>query len=57
MLLAHMCKYCGQFTLLGYVNDYDEHFCSQECYEKYCNKNDYTYSPKDIRIIRNPLND
>ena len=55
-MLAYMCKYCGQFTILGYENDYDEHFCSLECYKKYCNKNDYTYDPEDIRPIRNILN-
>lgn len=54
-MLAYMCKYCGQFTVLGYVNNYDEHFCSQECYEKYCNKNGYTYDPNDIKIVKNAL--
>ena len=47
-MLAYMCKKCGQFTVLGYVNQYDEHFCDQECYQKYCEAHDYEYNPNDI---------
>lgn len=47
-MLAYMCKKCGQFTVLGYVNQYDEHFCDQDCYQKYCEAHDYEYNPNDI---------
>lgn len=40
-MLAYVCKNCGQFTVLGYVNEFDEHFCNQDCYEKFCEKNHY----------------
>lgn len=40
-MLTYMCKNCGQFTILGYINEFGEHFCDKECYEKYCEKHRY----------------
>lgn len=54
-MLAYMCKNCRQFTTLGYVNKFNEHFCSQECYKKYCEKNNYEYNPEDIKLVENAL--
>lgn len=54
-MLAYTCKQCGKFTVLGYENGYDEHFCSHDCYKKYCEKNNYTYRPEDITQIKNAL--
>lgn len=40
-MLAYMCKNCKQFTVLGMVNEYDEHFCDEECYKEYCERHGY----------------
>ena len=40
-MFAYDCKNCKQFTILGYVNELGEHFCSKECYKEYCEKNNY----------------
>jgi hypothetical protein len=53
-MLAYPCKYCKRFTVLGYVNKYDEHFCTEACYQKYCNDHNYNYNPEDIWEIDNP---
>lgn len=42
-IIGYRCKYCGQFTLLGCRNEYDEHFCDETCYLDYCKK--YNYRP------------
>ena len=49
-MLAYECKNCKQFHISGYVNEYNEHFCSKECYLeyrylKYREKNGYTTHP------------
>lgn len=41
-MLAYMCKNCGKFTFKGLVNEFEEHFCNKRCYEKYCEKQQYT---------------
>ena len=41
MYLVDKCKKCGQFTYLGYTNEFEERFCSKECYEHYCKKNNF----------------
>ena len=33
---AYTCKQCGRFTVTGYTNEYNEHFCNHGCYELYC---------------------
>lgn len=48
MVLAYCCKECGRFTILGYENEFDEHFCSLDCYKKYCENNGYDYNPEHI---------
>lgn len=36
-MLAYNCKQCGQiFIFNGYRNEFNEYFCSKECYKKYC---------------------
>ena len=54
-MLAYICKNCELFTVLGYVNEYHEHFCTIECYEEYCRKNNYTYNPDNLKLVRNAL--
>lgn len=40
-MLAYMCKNCGQFTISPLINEFNEHFCNEECYKKYCDKYQY----------------
>lgn len=56
-MLAYICENCGQFTLLGYENSYEEHFCSIDCYEKYCKNHGYEFQAEHIKKTKNTLND
>ena len=40
-MLVFTCTNCKHFAMKGYKNEYDEYFCSLNCYEKYCEKNNY----------------
>lgn len=53
-MLAYMCKHCGQFTILGYVNEFEEHFCTKECYEKFCENNHYAIHLDRLKEILLP---
>ena len=55
-MLAYECKQCGKITVLCYKNDYNEYFCSTNCYEKYCKNNNYEFQSTHIHKIKNALN-
>ena len=40
-MLAYKCKNYGRFSVWSLVNEFDEHFCNEECYKKYCEKHHY----------------
>lgn len=40
-MLAYMCRHCGQFTICGIRNEFNEHFCTKKCYIDYCDKFHY----------------
>lgn len=40
-MLAYKCKNCSRFSVWPLVNEFNEHFCNEECYKKYCNKYQY----------------
>lgn len=40
-MLVYRCKQCKKFTIAGYINEYEEHFCSHKCYKFYCNIHGY----------------
>ena len=40
-MLAYTCENCKQIILWGSVNEYNQHFCNEECYLAYCEKNNY----------------
>lgn len=41
-MLAYKCKKCGyMFVFGGYRNEFNEYFCSESCYSKYCEDNNY----------------
>ena len=35
-MIAYPCERCGQFTIKGFINEYKEYFCSEECYKWHC---------------------
>ena len=52
MIIGYKCKHCGHFTIWGCRNEYDEHFCSEECYLKYCEKHNYEPHTEYWKFIR-----
>ena len=54
-MLAYECKNCKQIHVWGCENEYNEHFCSEECYLKYCEKNGYTAHPEVWKFIKKIL--
>ena len=55
MILADKCKQCGQFTFLGYINEYNERFCTKECYAKYCKKQGQDYADLNKLQLAEPI--
>ena len=49
-MLAYMCENCKKITLWGCVNEFEQHFCNEECYKKYCKK--YNYEPHLDKLYR-----
>lgn len=49
MLMMYLCKQCGQFSLLGCINEYKEHFCNIKCYENYCRQHNYEFHPEKLK--------
>ena len=54
-MIAYMCKKCGQFTVLPLKNEFEEHFCSKECYEKYCEDHHYAIHLDRLQPVENAL--
>ena len=54
-MLAYNCKQCKKITVSGYVNELDEHFCSEKCYKTYCEKNGYTINWNNLKKAKTPL--
>lgn len=54
-MLAYTCENCGNFTLAGYTNEFNEHFCSEECYKKYCKKHTYEEHLEKLKPVENAL--
>ena len=54
-MLAYDCKQCGRITIGGYVNEFDEHFCSQECYKIYCGIHGYEVHLEKLEKIKTAL--
>lgn len=51
-MLAYECKNCKRIHIWGCENEYNEHFCSEECYLKYCEKNGYIAHPEVLKFIK-----
>ena len=49
-MLAYMCRNCRQFTITPLTNEFEEAFCCEECYKKYCEK--YNYAIQLDHLLR-----
>ena len=47
-----ICENCKKIILWGSVNEYNQHFCDENCYEKYCKKNGYEAHPEELYKIK-----
>ena len=56
-MLAYDCKQCKKITIGGYVNEFDEHFCSEKCYKKYCEKNNYVINWNNLKEVKTALSE
>lgn len=54
-MLAYDCKNCKQITVLGYVNEFNEHFCDKRCYLEYCEKNHFEPYLDRLQLVKNVL--
>lgn len=52
MIIGYKCKHCGQFTIWGCRNEYDEHFCNEKCYLEYCKKHGYEPHTEYLKFIK-----
>lgn len=50
-MLTYMCKNCGRFTITPLTNEFNEYFCSKECYKKYCEKYNYTIHLNKLKKV------
>ena len=50
-MLDYTCENCKKIILWGSVNEYNQHFCDEKCYEKYCKKNGYEAHPEKLYKI------
>jgi hypothetical protein len=55
-MLAYGCKQCGQvFIFGGYRNEFNEYFCSEDCYKKYCESRHYAEHLDRLEQIKTAL--
>lgn len=55
-MLAYTCENCKKIILWGSVNEYNQHFCDEKCYEKYCEKNHYEAHLEKLYKIKSIFN-
>ena len=55
-MLAYQCENCKKFILWGSVNEHNQHFCDEKCYEKYCERNGYTPDKTKLYKIKSVFN-
>ena len=54
-MLVYNCKHCGKMIIGGYVNEFDEHFCSENCYKIYCAIHGYEVHTEKLHRVRTAL--
>lgn len=55
-MTAYLCENCKKILLCGVVNEYNQHFCDEKCYIKYCEKNHYEAHPEKLYKIKSIFN-
>lgn len=50
-MLVYQCKNCGQLTIDGMINEFEEHFCKEQCYIEYCKKHNYNIHPENLSLV------
>ena len=56
-MLAYNCENCNKIILWGCINEFEQHFCDEICYRKYCEKNGYIPNYNKLYHIKTFLND
>lgn len=54
-MLAYRCENCKQINLWGYLNEFDQFFCDENCYDEYCLKNDYERHFNKLHKLKTPF--
>ena len=55
-MLTYCCENCKHFILWGRLNEFNQHFCNENCYMEYCEKNKYTPNIKKLKYIKGVFN-
>lgn len=55
-MLVYECENCKKWTIGGFSNEFEEHFCNEKCYKEYCEKNNYSIHLDRLRKINPTLN-
>lgn len=56
-MLVYQCRQCGQLMIGGLVNEFNEHFCNEKCYEEYCEAHHYTVHMDRLEVVKTALDD
>lgn len=56
-MLVYNCKNCGKLVITALENEFNEHFCTYDCYKKYCTKNNYETHLENLKSVRNLFKD
>lgn len=51
-MIVYQCENCGKMIIWGCINEYNQHFCNEICYKKYCEKNGYKFNLEELYKIR-----
>lgn len=51
-MLAYNCENCNKIILWGCFNEYNQHFCNENCYLLYCEKHKYIPDVKNLTYIK-----
>lgn len=52
-MTVYTCKQCKQFIIKGLVNEFNETFCTTDCYEIYCNMRGYKSDISKLKPTEN----
>ena len=55
VMLAYDCENCKKIYFGGFVNEFNQHFCSKRCYIKYCQKHNYKPNLNNLQKLKTIL--